>query len=62
MKEYSEFKVDVDQFVKQIENYDIEPTRKDILNVIDLAKESNPSGISAIIHAVKNVYHINLAC
>jgi len=65
MKNYinlGEKKIDVKQFISKMKNYDIELTRKDILNVIGSAKENNPEVVSSIVNAVSSVYHINMAC
>jgi len=64
MKQYikcGEATLDVKEFIDKVQNYDIEPTRKDIIDAIKKAEEYSPADITAILSAVKNTYHLRMA-
>ena len=58
---YGDEKFNIKQFIDKILNYDIEPTRQDIINVIRSAESFSPSDVPVILDTVKHAYHINMA-
>jgi len=54
-------KLDVNQFITKVKNYDVELTRNEIIDVINNAEKNSPSDVPTILSAIKNTYHINMA-
>ena len=58
---FNEEKLSSSDLIKKIKSYDIELTRKDVLDVIDTLKQNNHPDTLPMINTVNNTYHINMA-
>lgn len=54
-------KMNIDEFLLKLRNYDIELCRDEILDVIEAAEKTNPQDVPTIISTVKETYRINMA-
>ena len=53
--------MNISQFVYKVKNYDVELTRKDIIDVVNNAQKNNPSDVPTILDVIKNTYHLSIA-
>ncbi len=58
---FNEEKLSSTDLIKKIKSYDIELTRKDVLDVIGTLKQNNHPDAASMIDTVNNTYHINMA-
>ncbi len=54
-------KMDFDHFCQEVEGYDLELTRGDILGLLEETETKNPALIPALLNVIKNTYHINMS-
>ncbi len=47
--------------VTSCEHYDVVLTRGEIMNMLTVAKEKNPTFVPGLLNAIKRTYKINLA-
>ena len=54
-------KMNLDEFLLKLRNYDFELCRDEILDVIEAAEKVSPQDVPTIISTVKETYRINMA-
>jgi len=58
---FNEEKLSSTDLIKKIKSYDVELTRKDVLDVIGTLQDNNHPDTAAMITTVNDTYHINMA-
>ncbi len=54
-------KMNIDEFLCKVRNYDLELNRNEILDVIEAAEKISPHDVPTIINTIQETYRINMA-